>query len=121
MRSVRRKLVGTRALFDVHQRGQRHKVAVLVGAHVEIVEVADRRALLVARLQDDVVFLARAFKRGDDARAHHGLERTAHGLQRHAEIGGLVAVDLHDHAGLALQIVRLEIEDAGVFRRRRDP
>ena len=58
-----------------------------------------------------------ALERGDDARAQHRLERTPHRLQRHSEIGGLVAVDLDDHAWLALQIVGLEIEDAGIFRR----
>ena len=70
---------------------------------------------VVARLQDDVVFLAGALERGDDARAHHGLERAAHGLQRNAEIRRLVAVDLHDDARLALEVVGLEVEDARIL------
>ena len=65
----------------------------------------------------DVVFLAGAFERGDDARAQHGLERAPHRLQRDAEIRGLVAVDLHDDARLALEVVGLEIEDARVLGR----
>ena len=47
------------AFFDVHQRGQRNQLAVLVGTHVEVVEVADRGALRIARLQHHVVLLAR--------------------------------------------------------------
>ena len=108
-------LGGPGTLLDAHQRGERSQLVVLVGTHVQIVEVADRSALRVARLQNDIVFLAAALERGDDARAHHGFERAPHGLQRHAEVGCLVAVDLHDDARLTLEVIRLEIEDARIL------
>ena len=110
-------LHGTGHFLDVHEIREGHERVCRSGAHVHVGEIARRRTILLARLQDDVVFLAALEERRHDARAHHRLERAAHCGQRDAEIGGAIAIHRDSELRFACVEIGIEIGQAGILRR----
>ncbi len=76
-----------------------------------------RLAVLVAALDDNVIFLAAVREGGDPARVQHGLQSAADIRDRHAEIRRAVAVDIHHELGLGLLVIGVEAGQAGILPR----
>jgi hypothetical protein len=70
----------------------------------------------MSELLVDVVFLAAIEERRDDARAHHRLERAPDRRQRHAEVGGTIAIDRDLQLRLARVVVGIEVGQPGILR-----
>ncbi len=86
-----------------HHRLQRHHVVGLA-AHVKLVQIQRRQAVLRLGLQDDLPQPARAVELRDVERAEHRLHRAIHFFDRHAERFRLVAIDVDQ------QLLRRRIE-----------
>src|SRR3546814_3520544 len=75
---------GAGALVQPHQAGQRDQ-PVAGRAQVDVVEIVRRDALRLRRLDQHLVLLALTLELGHLARAQHGFQRAADGLDRSEE------------------------------------
>jgi hypothetical protein len=102
-------------LVDGHQIGQRNHAAIL-GANEDVADVVRRCAIGVGHLDDHVVLLAVALEAGHLAAAEHGFQRPADGLDLHAGIHRLVAIDDHRQFGLVQLEIGIDVGEARILR-----
>ncbi len=102
------------AFADVDEVRQLHHAAV-AGAHIGVADVGGRRAVERRDLHDHVVLLAVLLEAGDLTAAQHRLQRAADGVDADADVGELVAIDVHAHFRRIEPEVDLQVLHAGIL------
>jgi hypothetical protein len=85
-------------------------------ARTKMSRMSEGVAIGVGDLDDHVVLLALALEARHLATAEHGFERAADGLDLHAGVHRLVAIDDHRQFGLVQLEIGIDVGEARVLR-----
>ena len=111
--------LGGDGFLHLDEVGKLHQ-PVIGAAHEDRFEVGRRHAVAGTELHDHVVLAALALEARDLPAAEQGFERTADVIDAHADVGDLVALQLHGELRLVQAQVRIDVGEARVLAQLRE-